>query len=158
MLSRAIARRMRTGSDKRVDCPLQPILESDGRLPAEHLARAADIGPRVADVPGARRGELLLHRLAEDLADRLRDLVDADGRARRNVEDLAVCALGVACAHRAVDDVRDIGEVAALVAVAVDPDRTAGGDRGDEEWDHRGVLRERALPRTEDVEIAHDDG
>ena len=60
-------------------------------------------------------------------------------------------------AQRRVDDVRDVGEVARLLAVAVDRDRLAARDRGDEERHHRRVLRERALPRAEDVEVAQHD-
>src|SRR4051794_31828723 len=78
MLRRAIARRIRMGSDKGLDRALQTLLEADRRLPAQHLARTAHVRPRVADVAGARRRGLLPHGLAQDRADRVGDLVDAD--------------------------------------------------------------------------------
>ena len=42
-------------SSKRLDGPAQPFLEADSRLVAECLAGRVDVGPRVADVAGARR-------------------------------------------------------------------------------------------------------
>src|SRR6476469_1168566 len=98
-----------------------------------------------------------LDRLPEDLADRVGDQVDARGRARSDVEDLTARARRVSRTHRCVDDVPDIREVARLLAVAVDLDRPAGVDRGDEARDDGGVLRERALPRPEDVEVPEHD-
>ena len=56
-----------------------------------------------------------------------------------------------------VDDVRDVREVARLLAVAVDRDRLARGDRRDEARHDGGVLRGRVLPRPEDVEVAQRD-
>src|SRR5207302_9394260 len=98
-----------------------------------------------------------LDRLPEDLPDRVRDLVDARGRAPGHVEDLAVRARGLARADRRVDDVAHVGEVTRLLAVAVDLDRPTGLDRGDEARNDRGVLRERALTWPEDVEVAQND-
>jgi hypothetical protein len=53
-----------------------------------------------------------------------------------------------------VHDVVDVGEVARLVAVAVDLERLPGECPQDEARDHRRVLRGRVLPRAEDVEVA----
>src|SRR5258708_35620753 len=75
VFSRAITRRMRTGSDKRFDGAAEAVFQIDGRLPAEHFARRTDVGPRVADVPAPRWRERLLDRLAEHRADRRRDVV-----------------------------------------------------------------------------------
>ena len=80
------------------------------------------------------------------------------GSARGDVEDLAAHAGRVAGAERRVDDVPDVREVARLLAVAVDRHGLAGGDRLDEQRYRRRVLRVRALPRAEDVEVAEDDG
>src|SRR5438309_7088840 len=149
---RAITRRMRMGSDKRLDGPAQAFLEADRRFPAEHLPGSGHVGPGVADVADARRLERLLDRLAEHGADRGGDLVHGRRCARCDVEDAAARAFRFRGADRRLDDVRDIREVAPLLAVAVDGDRLPGGDRRHEERDHRGVLRERALLRAEDVE------
>jgi hypothetical protein len=68
-----------------------------------------------------------------------------DPAATLKVRPFASCAS--AAAHRRRDDVVDVGEVARLLAVAVDRDRLAGRDRGQEERDHGGVLRDGALAR-----------
>src|SRR5712691_4820377 len=93
MFSRAITRRTRIGSGtEELDGAAKPFLETDGRLVAEHLACRAEVGPGGADVAGAVRGELLLDRLTEDAADRLRELVHRRGSAGRDVEGAAARA------------------------------------------------------------------
>src|SRR6266540_6079514 len=117
MFSRAMTRRILTrpssdsGND-RLGRDLEPGGEVDPRLIAEELARRRDVGPGVADVSRARRLEALLDRLAEDRADRLGDVVDARGRAGRDVEDSTACSRRVCGTDRGVDDVADVGEVA----------------------------------------------
>src|SRR5947209_2483518 len=119
MLSRAMTRKMRTGGsdagNDRLGRLLEPGREVDVRLVAERLARGGDVSPRIADVTGARRLEPLLHRLAEDQADRLGDVVDGGRRACGDVEDPAVRAGSLGRTHRRVDDVGDVGEVARLL-------------------------------------------
>src|SRR5262249_57036503 len=128
-------------ANDRLGRQLEPGREVDLRFVAERLARGADVGPRVADVAGAGRLEALLDRLAEDQADRLGDAVDAGRRPRGDVERPPVRAGRLGGADRRIDDVGDIGEVAGLLAVAVDRDRLARVDLRDEQR-HRGrVLR-----------------
>src|ERR671937_2548935 len=112
-------------ADNRLGGQLEPRGEIDLRLVPERLACSRDVAPRVADVAGARRLEPLLHRLAEDEADRLRDMVDGRRRARGDVEDAPVRAGRVGRADGGVDDVRDVREVPRLLAVPVDRDRLA---------------------------------
>ena len=56
------------------------------------------------------------------------------------------------------DDVLDVGEVARLLAVAVDGDGPALGDRADEPRHDRRILRGRVLAAPEDVEVPQRDG
>src|SRR5882724_6290995 len=96
MFSRAITRRIFTrrsdsGND-RLGRELEPGGEVDARLVAEQLARSRDVGPGIPDVSRPRWLEALLDRLAENDADRLRDVVDAGGRAGRDVERLSARA------------------------------------------------------------------
>src|SRR3989442_15452334 len=113
------------------------------RYVADHALRLREIAPRVSDVAGAGRQVATLDRFSEDLADRVGNLVPARREARRDVEDLPVRSLCPARTYRRIDDVADIGEVARLLAIAVDLDRVSGVDRGYEAWDDGGVLRER---------------
>src|SRR6185437_4979025 len=92
----------------------------------EDALRLREVGPGISQVTGAAWKLAPPHRLAQDLADRLGDAVDARRRAGGDVEDLAVRALGVTGSDRRVDDVADEREVARLLAVAVDDDLLAG--------------------------------
>src|SRR2546430_9598562 len=137
MLRRAITRRIFTrGSDPgndRLGRELEPGREVDPGLVTERLARGADVGPGVPNVAGPWRLETSLDRFAEDETDRLGDMVHARRRAGRDVEDASARAGRVRRAERRVDDVRDVREVAGLLAVAVDRDRLALVDCGDEQ-------------------------
>src|SRR4051794_40702521 len=98
MFRRAITRTTRTGppagasGKERLGRPSQPLLERDAGPVAEDLARRRDVGPRVADVAGARLDEAPLDGLPDDLADRLGDAVDTGGLTGRDVEDAAAGA------------------------------------------------------------------
>src|SRR3954447_17542473 len=149
MFRRAITRRMRMGSGlDEFNGSAKALFQLDGGLIAERLARGGEIRVRVADVAGARRSMVPLDRLAEQPADRLRDLVHAVRLAAGDVERLSARAVRVAGCDRRRDSVVDEGEVARLLAVAEDRDRLPGGDRRDEERDHGRILGERALPRS----------
>src|SRR4051794_458583 len=65
-----------SGND-RLGRQLEPGGEIDVRCVAERVTRGGDVRPRVADVSRARRLEAFLHRLAEDRADRVGDVVHA---------------------------------------------------------------------------------
>src|SRR5438132_11551834 len=160
MFRRAMTRMIFTGGsdagNDRLGRELEPGREVDPWFVAERLARGADVPPRVPDVARARRLETLLHGLAEDDADRLRDMVDARRRAGGDVEDAAAHPFGVRGPDRRVDDVGDVGEVTGLFSISVDRDRLALVDRRDEQRNRRRVLRVRALARPEDVEVAQD--
>ena len=96
-------------------------------------------------------------RLAEHLADCVGERVDAPRLAGGDVHHVARSLGRVGCPDVRVDDVVDVGEVAGLLAVAVDRHGLACVDRGDEARHDRGVLRSRVLARTEDVEVAERD-
>jgi hypothetical protein len=156
-----MTRRTLTRSDAGNDLlgrELEPRGEVDSRLVAERLASGADVGPRVPDVARARRCVLLLDRLAEDEPDRLGEVVDARRRARGDVENPAARSRRIGRPNRRIHDVADVREVPGLLSIAVDRDRLALVDRGDEEGDDPRVLGERALSRPEDVEVAEHDG
>src|SRR4051812_45738181 len=95
---------------KSLDRALQALPQVDRRPVAEDPLGLAEVGPRVANVAGARGQRAAGHGLAEDLADRVGNAIDACRRAGGDVEDLAVRALCLACADRRVDDVADIRE------------------------------------------------
>src|SRR2546421_7095919 len=119
MFKRAMTLRTRTGprsATKRFDRAAESFLEVDARLVAEHLPRSVDVGPRVADVAGARREVGLVDVLPDDPPDRVGQVVHARGRPGGDVEDASARAVRVAGADRCVDDVRDVGEVAGLLA------------------------------------------
>src|ERR1051326_5895257 len=68
---------------KMLDGAPQTLLEVDRRRIAEDVPRRADVGPRVANVAGARRREVPLHGLVENAADRLGDGIHADRKSTR---------------------------------------------------------------------------
>src|SRR5215218_4539181 len=161
MLRRAMTRTIFTGcsdsGNDRLGRQLEPGGEVDLRLVSKRLACRGDVGPRVVDVAGARRLEAFFDRLAEDEADRLRNVIHARGGAGRDVEDASAGSRRVRSPDGCIDDIPDVREVARLLAVAVDGDRLARVDCGDEERDRGRVLGVRALPRTEDVEVPQHD-
>src|SRR5919198_1636513 len=98
MLRRAMTRRTRTGSsdtDEGARGEPQPLLEPALGLVAEQPPRRAHVGPGVAHVAGALRQELLLDRPLEDAAEHFGQIVDRLRPAARDVQDLAVHAVGL---------------------------------------------------------------
>ena len=91
----------------------------------------------------------------DDPVHRAQQLVQRNAAAGRDVDDLAGRLRRLAGAQHAVDDVGDVGEVARLLAVAVDDRLAVLEKRRREERDDAGVRRSRILPRTEDVEVAN---
>src|SRR6188472_3481644 len=159
MFRRAMTRRIRMGSGlEELNGAAQALFELDGRRVAERFARGGEVGVRVAYVAGARWQEVSLDRLAEQPADRVGDVIHARGLPAGDVERPAARTLGGPGGDRRGDRVVDVGEVARLLAVAVDRHLLTGGDRGDEERDHGRVLGEGALPRPVDVEVPQHDG
>src|SRR5438270_2528993 len=154
-----MTRRTLTGGldAKVLDGVAQTLLEVDRRGVAQDLLCRADVRPRVANVAWPWRSEDPFHGLVENAADRLGDVVHARRRAGGDVEDATARAVSMSRPHRRVDDIRDVREVARLLAVAVHGDRIPCGDGGDEERHHRRVLREGALARPEDVEVPESD-
>src|SRR5438034_7346586 len=120
MLSRAITRRTftRGSGTQELDRPAQALLEVDRGSIAEDVPGCRHVGPRVANVTGPRRLEAPLDRLVEGAADQLGELVHACSHAGRDVEDLAARVVCVSGQEVRLDDVRDVGEVARLLAVA----------------------------------------
>ena len=124
-----------------LDGAAQAFLELDLRLVAEHLAGGASGRPPSR---GCLRRAAAGALVSTGLPSR-RPIVSATAftlagvpPATLKMRPLAPCASPAAIV--AVDGVLDVGEVARLLAVAVDRHGLAGADRGDEERDHRGVL------------------
>ena len=88
------------GRHERLRDEVEAFLEPDPRLVAQHAPRRARRPPRVAHIAGAERRVLLLDRLAERGADRVRQLVDAGLPAGGDVEDGAGRAVGASPASR----------------------------------------------------------
>ena len=84
--------------------------------------------------------------------------VERDAAAGRDVDHLAAGVRRLAGPQHAVDDVGDVGEVARLLAVAVDGRRPSVEQRRREQRDHARVGRRGILPRAEHVEVADADG
>src|SRR6266571_947786 len=97
----------------------QALVEPDPRLPPEQLVCARDVCPRVAHVAGSLGVELALDGESEQRADRVRELVDGRPAARGDVQHLAGDVRRVRREQVRLDDVRDVREVAALLAVTV---------------------------------------
>ncbi len=87
---------------------------------AEKPLGLGDVGLRVADVAGAGRPIARLQAGAGELLDAREQVVQRHARAGRDVDDLAGGRRCLDGAQDAVDDVRHVGEVARLLAVAVD--------------------------------------
>src|SRR5437879_1410111 len=136
----------------------ETFFEADPGLPAKELARTHDVRPGVADVAGPLMLLVALDRAAEDGCDRVGELVDRGRASGRDVEHRAADAVRFRRQHVRLDDVLDVGEVASLLAVAVDRDRPSVRDRGDEARNDRRILRGRILVRAEDVEVPQRDG
>src|SRR5437868_11362252 len=150
MLSRAMTRRIfvrRSGKCRTLQEVLrgqaEALLEPGPRFPAEELACAGDVRPGVANVAGPLWLLVPFDRASEQRADRLGELVDRRGPAGRDVEDSAADALRSCCGDVRVDNVLDVGEVAALLAVAVHLDGPPVRDRRDEARHDGRVLRRR---------------
>src|SRR5262245_617347 len=100
MFSLAMTRSTRIGSvKKRLAREPEPLGEPDPRVVGKRLACRRDVGPRVADVSRPPFAVPALHRLAEQLPDRLGDLVHARRYACRDVENPPACPRGVPGAH-----------------------------------------------------------
>ena len=142
-----------------LDGPAQALLQLDLRLVAEH-SRAAETSAHESRMSPARGG----WRFRSTGLPSMRPIVSATSFTLAGVPPATLNARPLAPrrprprgSSRRLTFVH-VGEVARLLAVAVDRHRLAGGDRGDEERDHGRVLREGALPRAEDVEVAQHDG
>lgn len=86
-------------------------------------------------------------------------MVDGDALGAGDVDDLAGEGFGGAGGEEVgMDDVVDVGEVAGLLAVAVDEGGFAGGDGFGEGGDDGGVGGVGVLARAEDVEVTEGDG
>ena len=115
----ATARRSRDEGRRR---PPQALLERDRRLVAEHLAGGASRSAHESRMSPGRDGA----NTFSTGRPRISPIVSATwltlaGRAAGDVEDAAARAVGASAARdRRVDDVVDVGEVARLLAVAVD--------------------------------------
>src|SRR2546426_5899920 len=140
-----------------LDDAFQTLAQGDRRRIAEQPLRLPDIGDRMSNVAGSAGLVDGLDVDTEDRPDLSRELVQAGPDPAADVEDVAGRARMVGRAPVRVHDVRDVREVAALLAVAEDRGRPAGQQPGREAWDHGGVLRARVLARAEHVEVAERD-
>ena len=136
----------------------QPLLQRDGRLPAESAARAGDVEDAAREVPG--RSGRIDRRDAHprDVTERATEGVDRGPAAGADVEDRRLAAGdgarlgGEIGAH----DVIDVDEVADLSAGAEDRRRQAGQDPLDEDRHHARLVA-RVLARPVHVGVAQDD-
>ena len=160
MFRRAITRRTRI----RAQASDSAVRRSPSSSPTvgsqPSVSRAAVTSAHESRMSPARGGAVPpLDRLAEDPPDRVGDLVDARRRARRDVEDRARSRPRRSPARSVASTTfatyvksRDCSPSPSIVI------GSPRSDRGQEERDHRRVLRVRALARAEDVEVAQDDG
>src|SRR5262245_19284170 len=132
----------------------QTFGQSDQREVADQVFGARDGGERMADVAGARLLVAGGRIRADDLLQFGEQLIDRDPLAYPQVDDLSDRFSGFSRAQVRVDYVRDVCEVARLLAVAINHRRNAREQGRDEFRDYAGVGRRRVLPRTEDGEIA----
>ena len=113
------------------------------RLEADQLPGERDVGPGLFDVARARRLVGTVDRKPEEPADRLGERVHGLGAAGCDVEHRASGAVGSGRSEVRVDDVRDVREVARLLAVPVDRDGPSLLDRLHEERHDGRVLGRR---------------
>src|SRR6266576_5766853 len=138
----------------------QTLVELDHRFVTHELACLVDRCQRVPDFTGPRLHVSRQDRRACECLDSVPQIVDAHALRAPDVEHLA----GDACGRRArgehvcVHDVRDVDEIAGLVAVTVDRRRLTLQRRGDELRHGSCVLRVRILARPEYVEVPQHDG
>ena len=139
--------------------PTQPFLQPHDGAIAQDLPGALEAGHRVAHVADARRALLVARRAPRHPAEH-REQVEERGPLAG--ADVRRGARGDGGRPRGGEQIRqhhvlDVGEVARLQSVAVDDRRDVGGQRLEEERDHRRVGRRGALSRAEDVEVAERD-
>src|SRR5690606_1945596 len=100
---------------------LEALVERGRGLEAQLGARPRGVADAMPDVAGAVAPDgLRLDAGPEPSGERLRDLEDRDGPARADVELAHDARLRLQRAHHRLRDVRDVDEVAALVAVLED--------------------------------------
>src|ERR1017187_6154640 len=129
--------------------------ESHYGFPAEKSFRLRDVGLTVEDVAGARRVELRLHVLTENLVHGSDEIQERDAAAAGDVEGLTECLFRCFTGEQVgVDDILDMGEIARLAAITKDGRRFVAQNGRDESRDDRRILRLWMLTRAEDVEVA----
>src|SRR5208337_4379787 len=133
--------------------PPQAFLEENGWLVAEDFPRAADFRLGVADIAIARRFVFGLEILPGDFSQQIKGMIQRNAGAGTNVKDFSECAGGFAGEEIGLDGVFDKGEVAGLLAVAIDERLTVLEEGGSEAGKYAGIGRIRVLPRAEDVEV-----
>lgn len=151
-----------TGSGSLCAIPLdgaaQTFAEIDAGLVAETLLCERDVSEGVANIAGARLGMLDGSVVAGEFAQQSDNLIEGDAMAGGEIHDLAADGIGMRGQQVALDGVLNEGEVAALLAVAVNDGHLAGKHAATEDGENAGVLRGGILMRTEDVEVAQADG
>src|SRR5674476_981276 len=147
MIRRALGTRPPAGR-RRLPGPLavpRPrLLEATGeglpRLPAEHPLRAPGVGPRVADVAGARGCEAPFDGAARQFFEAAQDVQDARGGTGTHIEYRDATEGPLEGSHDGLDHVAHVHEVARLLSVTVYRYRLARGCGGHEAADHAGIL------------------
>src|ERR687883_164254 len=101
---------------------------------------------------------LRLHvRSTCDLLQSIEKLVERGSLAASHVDDLADAFRRLGGEHVGGDNVRDVGEIARLLAVAVDDGALIAQERARETRDDAGIFRAWVLTWTEDIEVAQRD-
>src|SRR3989442_2437247 len=145
---------------KVLDRAPQPVLEIHRGAIAQLLARPGYRREGVAHVASARRVVLGFDVDADEIGDALPQRANTRCDAAPDVEHFAG-DLTRRCVTReeiCLDDVRDECEVARLLAVTEYHGSRAAERGGDEQRDNSAVLRLEVLARSENVEVAQDDG
>ena len=100
--------------------PPEALLEENGWLVAEDFPRAADFRLGVADVAIARGFVFGQKIFPGDFSQQVENMVERNTGAGANVKDFSERAGGFAGEEIGLDGVFDEGEVAGLLAVAID--------------------------------------
>lgn len=145
--SKVLAIPLDGGGDAALEAPLWVV--------AEETLGLGDIGIGVLDVAGAVGTELGLYIKTEGLGEAIIYIYKVLPASIGDIEGFAGCLMGCeACLEVGLDDILDISEVAALLAIAIDATLLTADEQLDELGDDGCVGSVGILTATEDIEIS----
>lgn len=145
--SKVLAIPLDGSSDAALEAPLGGVAEKTFGL--------ADVGIGVLDITGTVGAELGFYIKTEGFGKAIIDIDEVLPASVGDIEGFAGCLMGCeACLEVGFDDVLDIGEVAALLAIAIYAALLAADEQLDELGDDGSVGSVGVLTATEDIEIA----